>query len=81
MALVASAVITLVGMPLACNLSGIPANVRHYRATEVARYPWTVGPVDEEHKARLCAALGLDVSNSLCRPGSRVSTSDVVVAV
>jgi hypothetical protein len=78
---VACAVITLVGMPLACNLSGIPANVRRYMDERAKRYPWVREPVDEEHKARLCAALGLDGSSPLCRPDSRVSVSDVVLAV
>jgi hypothetical protein len=45
------------------------------------RYPWVREPVDEEHKARLCAALELGPESPLCQHDTSISAYDVVIAV
>ncbi|MBM4429709.1 MAG: hypothetical protein FJ026_05075 [Chloroflexi bacterium] len=64
-----------------CSLCQIPGNIQRSMEKRAQRYPWVREPVDEEHKARLCVALGLETSHPLCQTGSRVSAGDVVTAV
>ncbi len=64
-----------------CIVSEVPANVRRYQATRAARYPWTAEAIDEESKARLCAALELDPNNPFCQPGVQVATEDLMAVL
>lgn len=61
----------------ACALNQVPGNIQRDQATRVARYPWIVEPVDEEHKAKLRVALNLDTTSSVCQPDQRVMISDL----
>ena len=61
-----------------CTVSEIPANVRRYQATRAARYPWTVEAIDEESKARLCAALQLSTRSPFCQPEVRVTVEELM---
>jgi len=76
-------VVLLVWLFLAsgCIVSEVPANVRRYQATRAARYPWTAEAIDEESKARLCAALELDPNNPFCQPGVQVATEDLMAVL
>ena len=64
-----------------CALTQIPDNVRRYETRQAARYPWTVEPIDEESKAKLCQALQLTADDRFCQPGVRVTTTHLMQVV
>ena len=39
-----------------CSLCEVPGNIQRSMEERAQRYPWVREPVDEEHKAQLCAA-------------------------
>ena len=64
-----------------CGLAQIPDNIHRYETRQAARYPWTVEAIDEEHKAKLCQALQLQVEDPFCQAGERVTTTELMEAV
>ena len=72
----------LCGLGLAgCEVAQIPDNIRGYETRQAVRYPWTVEGIDEEHKAKLCRALQLQIDDGFCQVGARVTTTELMQAV